>query len=56
MPKRKKMDVDMLRSWTYAATNPELTEARKLLDTAIKARFPTERKRKEKKTAEVKAQ
>lgn len=53
MPKRRKIDVDALRAWSYTAEQKEIGEAKKIIDTAIKARFPVERKKREKKTAEV---
>ena len=44
MPKRRKFDIEVLRSWTYTAKQEELQEARRILDAAVKARFPVERK------------
>ena len=45
MPKRRKFDIEVLRSWTYTAKQEELQEARRILDGAAKARFPVERKK-----------
>ena len=51
MPKRRKFDIEVLRSWTYTAKQEELQEARRILDAAVKARFPIERSKKPKKAA-----